>query len=408
MLFSHWAAFSKPSLHFAFLSPRSDLSTVFESLLSNQTKIQAPLSPHINPSLVSHLQLFLLPGLLLVSISHRLCCCISSASRRLAVKWADSKRNSAFYFILLPVNLSLISFLLWVDLILPQRCCCSPFCFDSFQLLSSFCNLPSLLHSLTLLPWCLVWWGGLGLVVFQPALIFITTGFTPLNLLWFYFSFTPLFSCLDYCLVSFLHVILWCVVDLVDLTEDLCIFCHHRINHNHSCCVQKFSSPFPSVLGLVFMYWNEPLFPDLALIYIIPLRHTSLRPHPFFSNIFTSSPPKIWTLFLSSSRHILPVEWFSCPAFSVSAHKLGSFSTFRLFLTGAVLKWNTLSKELSGSTPFQQLVAELSLLQNGEKSEGTSDWCKQTSLKNWPHLKSPPVTFPKLFNCFTWCSSWHI
>lgn len=105
-----WAAFSKSFLCFAFLSPCSDLSTVFESLLSNQTKIQAPLSPHINPSLVSHLQLCLFQGLLSVSISPRLCCCISNASQRLAIKRAESKRNSAFHFILLPVNLSLIGF----------------------------------------------------------------------------------------------------------------------------------------------------------------------------------------------------------------------------------------------------------------------------------------------------------
>lgn len=55
-----WAAFSKPFFYFAFHSPCSDLSAVFESLLSNQTKIQAPLSPHINPSLVCHLQLIAL------------------------------------------------------------------------------------------------------------------------------------------------------------------------------------------------------------------------------------------------------------------------------------------------------------------------------------------------------------
>lgn len=140
-----WPEFSKPSLLFAFLSPRSDLSTVFESLLSNQTKIQAPLSPHINPSLVSHLQLCLIQGLFSVSISHRLCCCISNASQR----FTESKRNSAFHFILLPVNLSLNFFLPWVDLILPQRCGCSPFCFDLFQLLSSVFNLPSLLHPFT-------------------------------------------------------------------------------------------------------------------------------------------------------------------------------------------------------------------------------------------------------------------
>lgn len=150
--------------------------------------------------------------------------------------------------------------------------------------------------------------------------------------------------------------------------EDLCVFYHHHINRNHSCCVQMFSRlPFPSVLGLVFKYWNEPLFPDLHFIYIIPLRHIYpdlIPPFPKFSPFLR---PKFWALFSSSSPHIFSVVWFSCPAFSVSAHELGSFRTFTVFLASAVLKWNTLSKELSGSSPFQQVVAELSLFQDGKR-----------------------------------------
>lgn len=138
-----WAAFSKPFFYFAFLSPCSDLSTVLESLLSNQTKIQAPLSPHINPSLVCYLQLCLIRGLLSVSISHRLCCCISNASQRLAV-------NVTLLFTLSSSRSTSPSFVfLWVELILPLKCCRFPLCFDSFQLLSSPLNLPSLLHPFT-------------------------------------------------------------------------------------------------------------------------------------------------------------------------------------------------------------------------------------------------------------------
>lgn len=72
-----------------------------------------------------------------------------------------------------------------------------------------------------------------------------------------------------------------------------------------------------------------------------------------------------------------------------------------VFLTGVVLKWNTLSKDLSGISPFQQAVAELSIFQDGEASDWTSDWCKQTPLKNWPHFEFPPENFLELlFNCF--------
>lgn len=141
-----WAAFSKPSLHFAFLSPCSDLSAVFESRLSNQTKIRAPHSPHINPSLVSHLQLCLIQGLLSVSILHGPCCCISNASQRLAINRAERKWNC---FSRSPPRRHPFPhfFLPWVDLILPQRCCCPPLCFDSF--LASPFNPPSLLHPST-------------------------------------------------------------------------------------------------------------------------------------------------------------------------------------------------------------------------------------------------------------------
>lgn len=136
-----WAAFSKPFFYFAFLSPCSDLSAVFESLLSNQTKIQAPLSPHINPSLVCLLQLCLIRGLLSVSISQRRCCCVSNASQRLAV-------NVTLLFTLSSSTVPSFVFL-WVELILPQKCRRFPLCFDSSQLLSSLLDLPSLLHPFT-------------------------------------------------------------------------------------------------------------------------------------------------------------------------------------------------------------------------------------------------------------------
>lgn len=72
-----------------------------------------------------------------------------------------------------------------------------------------------------------------------------------------------------------------------------------------------------------------------------------------------------------------------------------------VFLTGVVLKWNTLSKDLSGISPFQQVIAEPSFFQDGETSDWTSDWCKQTPLTNWPRFQIPPVNFLELiFNCF--------
>lgn len=82
--------------------PSSHPVLIFQPSLShycNQTKIQAPLSPHINPSLVSYLQLCcLIQGLFSVSISHRLCCCISSASQRLAIN--ELKVNVTLLFTL--------------------------------------------------------------------------------------------------------------------------------------------------------------------------------------------------------------------------------------------------------------------------------------------------------------------
>lgn len=151
---------------------------------------------------------------------------------------------------------------------------------------------------------------------------------------------------------------------LVDLSEDLCIFYHHRINHNHSRVLPS-PLPFPPVLGLVLKYWNEPQFPDLDFTCIIPLRHSYPRPIPPFPKCSPLLHPKFWTLFSPPPPVIFAIVGFSCPTFS-GALEL-SFSTLTVFLASATLKWNTLSKELSGSSPFQHVGAELLLFQVGKR-----------------------------------------
>lgn len=210
-----WAAFSKPFFYFAFLSPCSDLSAVFESLLSNQTKIQAPLSPHINPSLVCLLQLCLIRGLLSVSISHKRCCCVSNASLEVS-----SKRNSAFHFILLPINRSLVCFSMGrIDFAAEMPSFPSLFWLVSTFVLSSWPPLsPPSFHIPSLCsPVAWFWCGRTGSGCSSQPWFSSPPVFTPPNLPWFYFlfSFTPSlfhaaepFSWLDYCLIPILHVTL--------------------------------------------------------------------------------------------------------------------------------------------------------------------------------------------------------
>lgn len=150
---------------------------------------------------------------------------------------------------------------------------------------------------------------------------------------------------------------------LVGQSEDLCIFYHHHINHSHSCCLQTFS---PLIFPWCWVWCSStemnPCFQTSISFTSSPF--VTLTPTRLFQNVHLYSTQKVWTLFLSSSPVIFSIVWFSCPTFST--HELG-FNTFTVFLASASLKWNTLSKELSGSSPFQQVGTELLLFQVGKR-----------------------------------------
>lgn len=126
---------------------------------------------------------------------------------------------------------------------------------------------------------------------------------------------------------------------LVDLTDDLCIFCHHHINHNHSCCVQAFSpllSRFPRCWVWCSSSEMNPCFQTSISFTSSPFITLTPDPIPPFPKCSPLLHPKFGTLFSSSSPVIFSSVGFSCPTFS-GAHEL-TFSTFTVFLAGAALK----------------------------------------------------------------------
>lgn len=170
--------------------------------------------------------------------------------------------------------------------------------------------------------------------------------------------------------------------------DDLCIFCHHHINHNHSCCVQAFSpllSRFPRCWVWCSSTEMNPCFQTSISFTSSPFVTLTPDPIPPFPKCSPLLHPEFWTLFSSSSPVIFSSVGFSRPTFSSGAHEL-TFSTFTFSLLPEMK--HSFQRALWEFT-FSASWCRAVVISSWEKSEGTSDWCKQTSLKTRPDLKFP-------------------